>query len=184
MLLQALPPSCERALDVGCGTGIFARRLASHCAHVDALDHDPDSVRQAQEHCAGMRNVRVLVADFLGWAEEHPYDFVSMIAVLHHLPFAAALEKTASVLRPGGVLVALGLHRPISVFHAAAASVVAWPVSCYFRLTRGYAPVDSPVVEPAMTLPEIRTQAAAILPGVRITRCVLWRYFLTWTKPR
>ena len=37
-LLRAVPRPCRRALDIGCGVGQFARRLASVVEHVDAID--------------------------------------------------------------------------------------------------------------------------------------------------
>ncbi|NDZ99780.1 methyltransferase domain-containing protein, partial [Streptomyces sp. SID10116] len=38
LLLRNLPPGGRTALDVGCGTGRFARRLAARGYEVDALD--------------------------------------------------------------------------------------------------------------------------------------------------
>jgi 16S rRNA G1207 methylase RsmC len=36
LLLRQLPERCHRVLDVGCGTGSFATRLASRVEQVDA----------------------------------------------------------------------------------------------------------------------------------------------------
>ena len=47
-LLAALPVDCRRVLDVGCGLGTFARRLARVVEHVDALDRDRDALAQAE----------------------------------------------------------------------------------------------------------------------------------------
>ncbi len=40
ILLQAIPPNCRRALDVGCGRGLLARELAHHSPEVVAIDAD------------------------------------------------------------------------------------------------------------------------------------------------
>jgi hypothetical protein len=117
------------------------------------------------------------------WPADGPYDFVSLVASLHHLPFAAALTKSAQLLRPGGVLVVLGLDRAPSVFHAAARSLVAYPVSRYYRVRNGESPVSAPIQEPTMTLREIREQANAILNDAVVRRHLLWRYSIEWTKP-
>ncbi len=37
-LLRHVPPGCDRALDVGCGAGLLARRLAKRVRSVDAID--------------------------------------------------------------------------------------------------------------------------------------------------
>lgn len=46
-LLRALPRRCERVLDVGCGTGEFAARLAARADRVDALDRSADIIGNA-----------------------------------------------------------------------------------------------------------------------------------------
>src|SRR6186713_2155197 len=81
-LLAALPVDCRRVLDVGCGLGTFARRLARVVEQVDALDRDPDTLTQAARLSRDLPNVRFVEADFLTWRPETPYDAVSMVAVL------------------------------------------------------------------------------------------------------
>ena len=103
-LLAALPRDCRRVVDVGCGLGTFARRLAHVVEHVDALDRDPGVLAQAACCSRDVPNVRFVQGDFIAWQPETRYDAVSMLAVLHHLPFRAALLKAAALLRPGGVL--------------------------------------------------------------------------------
>src|SRR5919199_644258 len=46
-LLRQVPPGCRRALDVGCGTGRFARLLASRAEHVDAVDRSAEMISAA-----------------------------------------------------------------------------------------------------------------------------------------
>lgn len=42
----------------------------------------------------------------------HPgYDFVSVIAAIHHMDFHSAIERLQGSLTPGGVLVILGVAR-------------------------------------------------------------------------
>ena len=37
LVLAAVPPGCERALDVGCGEGMLARQLAGRVRHVTGM---------------------------------------------------------------------------------------------------------------------------------------------------
>lgn len=111
LLLSAVPSRCMRALDVGCGLGTFARRLALCSSHVDAVDQDANIICQARNLSLAVSNIRYIEADFMCWPAEEGYDFVSMIAVLHHHPFDAAFRKAARLLRAGGVLAVLGPHR-------------------------------------------------------------------------
>lgn len=181
-LLAAVPRPCPRALDVGCGLGTFARRLSTLAEWVDAVDGDSAVVHQAADRSASAVNIRFVAADFMKWTADEAYDFISMIAVLHHLPFSDALTKAAQLLRPGGVLVVLGLDRAASLAHAGARSLIAFPLSRYYRLTRRRSPVGAPTLEPTMTLSEIRQQASVLLPRSVIRRHLLWRYSLVWKK--
>jgi hypothetical protein len=40
------------------------------------------------------------------------------------------------------------------------------------------------VRQPQLTTRQVRRQAAAVLPGARVDRLLLWRYLLIWVKPR
>jgi SAM-dependent methyltransferase len=183
LLLKAVPRPCPRALDVGCGLGEFARRLSSIADDVDAIDSEPAVLARARHFSTEIRSLHFTEADFLTWPDSESYDFVSMIAVLHHLPFAEALTKAATMLRPGGVLAVLGLTRPRTLLHGCVRSAIAYPVSVYYRCTRRTATVGAPIREPSMTYDEIRKQAVELLPGAIVRRHLLWRYSLVWTKP-
>ena len=182
-LLQWVPQPCPRALDVGCGLGTFARRLSPMVGRLDALEKDATAIRQARAWSIDSSNIHFIDADFMTWTSDDAYDFISMIAVLHHLPFDAALTKAAGLLRPGGSLVVLGLDRAPSLLHAAARSLlVAYPASAFYRATRHTSLVGAPIMEPTMTLNEIRREAVRLLPGAVVRRHILWRYSLVWTK--
>ena len=55
LILGAVPPGCGQALDVGCGDGMLARRLAERCAEVTGIDRDPRMIAlaRAQAHERG-----------------------------------------------------------------------------------------------------------------------------------
>ena len=40
VILGAVPPGCGSALEVGCGDGMLAGRLAERCAEVTGIDRD------------------------------------------------------------------------------------------------------------------------------------------------
>lgn len=63
LLLRQLPHRCARALDVGCGAGRFATKLAGRVEHVDALDRSPVMIDAARAVTPG--NVTCLIGDFL-----------------------------------------------------------------------------------------------------------------------
>ena len=93
----------RRALELGCGTGVFLEQVASSGARLHGLDLSADLLQQAHARLRSAPNVRLE----RGNAEETPYragsfDAVYGSSVLHHLNLDRALQETHRVLRPGG----------------------------------------------------------------------------------
>jgi len=102
-LLKHVPARFSKALELGCGTGAFARLLATQAQQVLALDLSPQMIRIAREHSLLYANIDFQVADALSW--EFPpeqFDCISSIATLHHLPIEEILVKMRSALRVNG----------------------------------------------------------------------------------
>jgi SAM-dependent methyltransferase len=109
VILGAVPDGCRAALEVGCGDGLLARRLAARVAEVTAIDADARMVALARERSSGSR-VRFVHGDFLACPiEAGSFDFACVNTSLHHMDLAAALRAMARALRPGGGLVVVGL---------------------------------------------------------------------------
>jgi SAM-dependent methyltransferase len=101
----ALAPG-KRALELGCGTGVFLERVARSGATLHGVDLSEDLLEKARARLAALPNV---VLD-RGNAEALPYpdghfDTVYGSSVLHHLDLDAALTAAHRVLRPGGRVV-------------------------------------------------------------------------------
>ena len=67
LLLRYLPPNCEIALEIGCGTGTFARRLAETSKHVIALDLSSEMIRVARSRSTRFANLEFQLADATKW---------------------------------------------------------------------------------------------------------------------
>ena len=182
LLLCQVPAGCRNALDVGCGDGGLARRLADRFSGaVTGIDKDRAMLEQARAEALD-RSIRFVEADFMRYHFDEQFDFISAAASLHHLPFEQALEKVASLLRPGGVLAVLGLFREASLTDTAVALVAA-PVNVFYALSHGWSSSGAPIKPPDMSLQEIREAVASNLASARLRRLLLWRYLLTWQKP-
>jgi SAM-dependent methyltransferase len=192
VIVDAIPRGCERALDVGCGTGALTRRLKRLVPHVTGIDRDERSIRLARAH-PGATGVRYLQADFLTASfEPASLDLVTSIASLHHMDARAALRRMSDLLRPGGVLAVVGLARAswpaelAAVIPAAAGTQLHRAVSAVRRRAAGRpaAAYQPPVVwPPPLTYRGMRLLATDTLAGVRYRHHLYWRYSLVWTKP-
>jgi 2-polyprenyl-3-methyl-5-hydroxy-6-metoxy-1,4-benzoquinol methylase len=177
-----------QALDVGCGTGNVVRRLASVFPAVTGIEPDVPTAAQARRATADLANVRILTQPF---EEFHGncFDLITFVAVLHHLPLQATLEKTRELLRPGGRLVVVGISRearadlPWSI-----ASLILNPIVGAVvhprRATKIPAQMTAPTALAAESFEEIAVTAERILPGARLRRGLFWRYTLSWKAPQ
>ncbi|TMD07632.1 MAG: class I SAM-dependent methyltransferase [Chloroflexi bacterium] len=182
-LLREVPPRYGRALDVGCGDGAFARKLASRAGRVDAIDADAAVIASARDQSPVPANVLFILADFLAYPiDPDAYDFVAALSSLHHMPFEPALEKMTRALRPRGVLVVLGIW-PVVTTQDRIVSGAAVVANRTYQLLRGPDRVTAPTAPPTMTLDDVQVRAAQLLPGARVRRRLLWRYTIVWTKP-
>ncbi|OBI65817.1 class I SAM-dependent methyltransferase [Mycobacterium sp. E796] len=197
LLLNQLPQRCERVLDVGCGAGAFAVRLAERAEHVDAVDKSAAMVDAARRRAPA--NVTPILADVLEMPlpADH-YDAIVSLTALHHLPLDAALRHLAPALRPGGVLAAVVLPRPDLPREApteVVAAVANRALGAIFAALRatgsgdwyGPDPVNEAmpkVLDAPLTIRHARAVAATTLPGARVRRLLFWRYLLLWRRPR
>ncbi len=101
-LLRALPAYCPQALEMGCGTGSFARLLAERAGRVLALDLSPRMIQVARASSRDYPNIDFQVADVLAW--DFPagrFDAIATITTLHHLPLETTLSKMKGGLKVG-----------------------------------------------------------------------------------
>jgi SAM-dependent methyltransferase len=192
-LLRHLPPHCEQSLEIGCGTGAFARLLARRSTQVLALDLSPQMIRLAREHSVFYPNIDFQVADVLEWPfPEVAFDCIASIATLHHLPFESLLLKMKAALRPGGTLLVLDLFQgegPGDWLR----SGIAFPVNVLLKLAHGKRLRDPKAVREAwaaharhdtyLPVSQVRRICADVLPGAVVRKHLLWRYSLIWEKP-
>jgi ubiquinone/menaquinone biosynthesis C-methylase UbiE len=90
-LLRQVPQHCRNALEIGCGSGMFARLLAQKAEHVLALDLSPQMISLARKRSKQYTNIDFQVADVQSpeFSTEQ-FDCIVSIATLHHLPMEGA----------------------------------------------------------------------------------------------
>lgn len=184
-LLHQIPSGANRCLDIGCGLGLFARKLAERFNIVDALDVD-EAVLATAAGLGFAANIAYINGDFLATdLPETAYDTIVAIASLHHMDMAAALQKIRLLLRPGRKLLVLGLYRertPIDYAYSAISIPLNFMCGQWHR-TPAARPSQVALTRPAqLSLRQIKKVADAIIPGYCLRRHLFWRYSLIWQK--
>ncbi|MFG3281354.1 class I SAM-dependent methyltransferase [Streptomyces sp. NPDC048111] len=187
-ILRQLPRSFGSALDIGSGSGDLARLLAHRADSVCAVDADASIVARARALTPPASAVTFTVGDARGALPPGPFDVITCVATLHHLPFAEALVSMRRRLAPGGTLVVVGLARartPGDHLLGLAAMVMnvvmAWLKNRGRRAPRPVS-MTAPTRAADMTFAEIADGARRLLPGARLRRRLFWRYTLVWRR--
>ena len=199
-LLGHVPHGCVEALEIGCGTGAFSRRLARRAQHVTAIDLSSEMIRVARSRSTQLSNIDFEIADVM--SRDLPtahFDCIATIATLHHLPLREILLKMKAALKPGGVLLILDLFepernlvKPAGFFDSLIVNALAIPLSVGLRLIHHGRLLPSRAARDAWaaherhdiypTMDEVRALCAEILPGAKIKKHLLWRYSVVWRK--
>ena len=191
-LLKHVPQNCENAIEIGCGTGAFARLLAKRCKRVIALDLSSEMIRVARARSSEFDNLEFQLADAMTWdfPQSH-FDFICSIATLHHLQQGELFVKMKDALKPGGVLAVLDLvesngltERMLDVFGLGVSGGLRLihngrlkPPAAVRKAWEQHGKHDS-----YATVSQMRSLANELLPGAVITRHLLWRYSLVFRK--
>jgi SAM-dependent methyltransferase len=196
-ILRNLPARRRAAIDIGCGKGVLAGKLATHFAHVAGIDRDEGMAAAASMHLRDFPQVSIQrcdFADFTSMAGDGGADLITMVAVLHHLDLDDTLARIPRLVAPGGRLLVVGLARPDSLADLAF-DVVSGAANPFMGMIKHPRPVRHaqrapgelpvmPMMDPAATLAEITKSARAHLRGSSVRRRVFFRYTLHWQKPQ
>ena len=91
--------------DLGAGTGILTRPLAGRVGQIYAVDPNPQMLREAQKHLAGLPNCTVLTASAEATGlPAGAVDAVTVAEAAHWFDFPRARDEILRILKPGGWL--------------------------------------------------------------------------------
>lgn len=189
-LLKHVPQNCVNALEIGCGTGAFARLLATRCKHVIGLDLSPEMIRVARSRSRQFSNLEFQLGDAMTWSFPKS-DYICSIATLHHLDQRELFQKIKNALTPGGVLVVLDLVESDGLKERMM-DVCGLGVSSSLRLIHNGRLQPPAAVRKAWeqhgkhdsysTIKQMRALADEMFPGAVVKRHLLWRYSLVYRK--
>jgi len=95
--------SGRRALEIGCGTGLFTEYFAHSGAQIIALDISEELLVSARQRNLP-ETVTFICSPFEALSADEPFDAVIGSSVLHHLDIESALNHIHRLLKPGGVM--------------------------------------------------------------------------------
>lgn len=131
LLTRYLPPPPSVVLDVGGGAGIHAFWLAEAGHHVHLIDAVPRHIEQAREAADKQErsplSMEIGDARSLGFSDASA-DAVLLFGPLYHLTEQsdrmACLKEAHRVLRPGGLVMAVGISRFISTINCLSSEMI------------------------------------------------------------
>lgn len=106
--VRALLQATDRVLEVGCGTGSTALRLARYAGHITATDVSRGMIDIAQSKLGrdAPANVTFLQADAADLVEGRPFDAICAFSLLHLIEDVPnVLGRVREQLKPGGLFI-------------------------------------------------------------------------------
>jgi SAM-dependent methyltransferase len=170
-------------LDVGCGDGLLAQRLAPVSRSVTGIEPDPETADRALQRVANLEDVQISSTSF---EEFDPgtrrFDLVTFVASLHHMDLRATLARARDVLTPSGEIAVVGLSVNESAWDWVW-SACCVPVAAVGDRFHGDTPdIGVTLADPRESLRTIRHITADVLPGAVIRRKFYYRYLLRWSS--
>ena len=170
-------------LDVGCGDGLLAQRLAPVSRSVTGIDPDPAAIGRAADRLASVQHVSVSRAEFEGYrAGERRFDLITFVASLHHMDLRDSLVKARDLLTPTGEIAAVGCsaNKTVRDWVWSAMCVPAARIGSWLHAeTRN---IGVAVKDPQEGLDDIRRAVDDVLPGASVRRALYYRYLLRWRR--
>ena len=108
--LRCRPKSSEIILEIGCGTGVYTRKMYERHKNIVAIDISEISIQVARQACP---DVGFIIGDIehIGF-KQASVDICVCFGVLHHFPqLADTLSEIYCVLKPGGRVFSLDPYK-------------------------------------------------------------------------
>jgi len=171
-------------LDVGCGDGVLCRYLDTPGRRIIGIDPSGECIARARvDQSEGEQ--RFLQCTF----EEYEcplesLDAIVFLASLHHMDAALSIDKATALLRPGGVLIVVGLAKPGTLrdWVIEALRVVPARIGSVLHHEEDSEFLGIPTSYRLNTMDEIRQIIEQYLPGAVLKNGLYFRYLLSWEK--
>lgn len=109
-----------RLLDIGCGGGLVAEPMRRLGAAVTAIDASERNIKTAMAHAAPLGldiDYRAATVEQLAGERIEPFDIVLNLEVVEHVAdMDVFIETSASLVKPGGMMVIATINRTLKAF--------------------------------------------------------------------
>jgi SAM-dependent methyltransferase len=170
-------------LDVGCGDGLLAQRLAPVSRSVTGIEPDPATADRAGGRIGDLDNVQISRTSFEEFdpGTRH-FDFITFVASLHHMDLRTTLARARDLLTPSGEIAVVGLSANESAWDWVWSACCVPAVKVGDRLHGDTPDIGVTLADPRESLRTIRRMTAEVLPGAVIRRKLYYRYLLRWSS--
>jgi len=192
-LLKRLPARRGTALEIGCGVGHLARRLADKFDRVVAIDFSEGMIAEAKRRGSERAQIEYACADMFEWLPRFRdrYDCIVTVGTLHHVDLTSALREMKRALKPGGTLLVSDildrsgwrflLINGFAYVAARVREVVVFRGMTPWKLRKAYRRHGE--TESYLRLDEVERVTRDELPDAGVRGHLLWRYTIVWKKP-
>jgi 2-polyprenyl-3-methyl-5-hydroxy-6-metoxy-1,4-benzoquinol methylase len=192
-LSSQIPLQAHSILDIGCGLGRLARKLARHDREVTGVDLSPEMIARGSKAAERDPRLKFICGDFLERDfTAQQFDCVISAAALHHMPADVAVPRMVELLRPGGRLIIYDMRADMRLVERMRSTFALCQVASLRLLRTGHARNPRALREAwarhcagetYLTIQEAEALAARLLPGARVFYHWLWSYTIVWDKP-
>jgi len=170
-------------LDVGCGDGLLAQRLAPVSRSVTGIEPDPATADRALGRIGDLDNVQISHASFQEFDPgTQRFDLITCVASLHHMDLGTTLARARDLLTPSGEIAVVGLSANESAWDWVWSACCVPAVKVGGRLHGDTPDIGVTLADPRESLRTIRRMTAEVLPGAVIRRKLYYRYLLRWSS--
>lgn len=190
LILKEIDNTDGNALDIGCGTGEFTRKLSRKVKSVCGIDISPVMIGQALKR-HNEDNIKYEIMDFNEFDGKEQYDYIVSIAAFHHLDLKSILPKIQGLLKNNGKLIVLDLYERKG-FADRILDCIAVPANFFLRVVKNGVAVSTEEKEAwkehgnldrYMAFRDISDEYRKYLSqDIEIKRLLFWRYMLVYKK--
>ncbi len=170
-------------LDVGCGDGTLAFKLANNKMIV-GIDTNEESIKKANQLNKN-NNINFINDDYLKHEFDLKFDYIIFVASIHHMNMEKALQKAKTLLNENGEIIIVGLAKPSTIVDHLIEAFRIIPSFIISKIKNNKTSEELNITT-SYNLPkmnDVRSTIKKVLGNnYKLRPALHYRYLLTWNK--